>query len=64
MLSDHISLEKYKQAEYLRLKSNQDSLQREPNFRNLEIQLNLFEYIDYSETIIRSKGRVANADLR
>ena len=60
VLNEHITLEEYEQARYLSLKSNQDVLRSESNFRNLEMKLNLFED---SKSIIRSKGRVANADL-
>ena len=51
VLNDHITLEEYEQARYFWLKSNQDVLRSEAN---------LFED---SKSIIRSKGRVANADL-
>ena len=51
VLNVHITLEEYEQARYLWLKSNQVVLRSEAN---------LFED---SKSIIRSKGRVANADL-
>ena len=61
LISDeHLMLDEYDQVKHIWLQSNQDALRNDANFKNLKLQLNLYEDAD---AIIRSKGRVGSSKL-